>query len=234
MLRLLGAAITLFLHGFYLCLRLTGRNGSFPRQLTASEERDCLQKMANGDAQAREKLILHNLRLVPHVIKKYYTHSSEQDDLISIGTIGLLKAVDTYNPTKNVKLPTYACTCIQNEILMHFRRMKRPSNDVSLYDSIDAGDDGSSLSILDVLQTDDQTQERLEMNETYAALLELVENSLDNRQKKLIKMRYGLGGELPRTQRDVAKELNISRSYVSRIEKKALETLESGLRKKDD
>lgn len=222
MIELLSA---LLLHGYYLCLRLTGRGGSFPRPLTAEEEREALEKMAAGDQKAREKLIMHNLRLVPHVIKKYYTHMDDQDDLISIGTIGLVKAVDTYSTDKKAKLPTYACICIQNEIFMHFRNLRKRQGEISLNDPLDSESDGPPLSVLDVLQTDDEVQERLEREDSSRQVRELVESKLDKRQKEILTLRYGLGGSAPLTQREVAARLEISRSYVSRIEKKALEDL---------
>ncbi len=226
---MLGAAITLLLHSFYLCLRLTGRSGSFPRPLTPEEEQSALKKMFEGDQQARETLILHNLRLVAHVIKKYYTHTSDQDDLISIGTIGLVKAIDSYRPDRSVKLPTYACKCIQNELFMYFRNLKKRAGELSLSDPLDNENEGPPLSVLDVLQTEDFTQEHLEMEETYGQLLRLVEKLPDARQRQIIRQRYGLDGHPPMTQRDVAEQLGISRSYVSRLEKKTLAELEAGM-----
>lgn len=220
-----GAVISLLLHGYYLCLRLTGRGGSFPRPLTKKEESDALTAMAAGDASARELLIMHNLRLVPHVIKKYYTNAADQDDLISIGTIGLVKAIDSFSLDKKAKLPTYACICIQNEIFMHFRGLRKRAGELSLSDPLEAESDGSPLSVMDVLQTDDDVQDRLEHEEECLRVRELVDNSLDERQREIIRLRYGLGGSRPLTQREVAERFGISRSYVSRIEKKALEAL---------
>ncbi len=227
---MIGSMLTLLLQSFYLRLRLTGRSGSFPRPLTPEEEKKAIEEMCAGDLNAREKLILHNLRLVAHVIKKYYTNSSDQDDLISIGTIGLVKAIDSYKTDKNVKLPTYACKCIQNELFMHFRNVKKRASDLSLSDPLDNEGEGPLLSVMDVLQTDDDTQERMELSETYALLGCLVDSMQDMRQKQIVRMRYGFSGRTPLTQREVAEKLGISRSYVSRIEKKALEDLETQLR----
>ncbi|MDR1693332.1 MAG: RNA polymerase sporulation sigma factor SigK [Oscillospiraceae bacterium] len=220
-----GAVISLILHGYFICLRLTGRGGSFPSPLTQKEENDALKAMAKGDKAAREKLIMHNLRLVPHVIKKYYTNATDQDDLISIGTIGLVKAIDSFSPDRKAKLATYACICIQNEIFMHFRGLKKRSGDISLSEPLDADSDGMPLSVLDVLQADDDVQDRLEQEEERQRIRVLVDCALDGRQKEIIRLRYGLGGFPPLTQREVADRFRISRSYVSRIEKKALETL---------
>ncbi len=220
-----GGVVSLLLHGYYFCLRLTGRGGSFPSPLTVAEENEALAAMAKGNKVAREKLIMHNLRLVPHVIKKYYTNVTDQDDLISIGTIGLVKAIDSFSPDKKAKLATYACICIQNEIFMHFRGIKKRSGDVSLSEPLEADSDGLPLSVMDVLQAEDDVQERLEREEERLRIRTLVESSLEGRQRDIIRLRYGLGGSPPLTQREVADHFCISRSYVSRIEKKALETL---------
>ena len=220
-----SVVVTLLLHGYALCLRLTGRGGSFPRPLTKKEEGEALAAMAGGDAAAREKLIMHNLRLVPHVIKKYYVGATDQDDLISIGTIGLVKAIDSFSADKKAKLPTYACICIQNEIFMHFRGLRKRAGELSLSDPLEAESDGSPLSVMDVLQADDDVQDRLEHEEECRRVRQLVDTVLDDRQREIIRLRYGLGGGRPLTQREVAERFGISRSYVSRIEKKALETL---------
>ena len=226
---MLSAALSLLLHSFHMCLRLTGRTNSFPRPLTPQEETQAVEAMRNGDKQAREKLIMHNMRLVAHVIKKYYCNLSDQEDLLSIGTLGLLKAVDSYKPDRNVKLPTYACKCIQNELFMHFRNQKKRTNELFFSDPLEGDGDSPSLSIEDVLQTQDDTQERLELNEAYEMVACLVDAMEDPRQKRIIKLRYGFDGRVPLTQREVASQMGISRSYVSRIEKKALSELESQL-----
>jgi RNA polymerase sporulation-specific sigma factor len=220
-----GTVVALLLHGYTLCLRLTGRGGSFPRPLTKEEESDALTAMAGGDLSARETLIMHNLRLVPHVIKKYYVGLTDQEDLISIGTIGLVKAIDSFSTDKKTKLPTYACTCIQNEIFMHFRGLRKRAGDVSLFDPLENDADGAPLSVMDVLQTDDGVQDRLEHEEECRRVRQLVDSALDGRQREIICLRYGLYGDSPLTQREVAERFGISRSYISRIEKRALAAL---------
>lgn len=226
-----GAAITLLVHGLYVCLRMRGHGGSFPKPLSPEAERQALEALANGDHEARNRLILHNMRLVAHVIKKFYTGASDQDDLISIGTIGLVKAIDSYNPEKCAKLPTYACKCIQNEIFMHFRGQKKRAGDLSLNEHLEGGEtEGSPLTVLDVLKIEDYTQEKMELEETYAAVSKLVDELPGDRMRAIIQMRYGLSGHAPHTQRETADRLGISRSYVSRIEKKALAFLEEGLK----
>ena len=226
-----GAAFTLLMHGLFVCLRLRGNGGSFPKPLSAEAEQEALQRLSAGDLEARNLLILHNMRLVAHVIKKFYTSASDQDDLISIGTIGLVKAIDSYRPEKCAKLATYACKCIQNEIFMYFRNQRKRSGDLSLSDQLDSGEsEGAPLTVIDVLQCEDYTQERLELEETYDAVYRLVDGLPDERMRGIIQMRYGLNGHVPHTQRETAEVLGISRSYVSRIEKRALAILEEGLR----
>ncbi len=232
-----GAIFSLFLNNFYLALRLSGRGGSFPRPLTRAEEDEALRQIETGQGTektlARERLILHNLRLVAHVIKKYYTNATDQDDLLSIGTIGLVKAIDSYKSDKNVKLPTYACKCIQNEIFMHFRGQKKRAADLSLSDQLDNESEGPALTVIDVVQTDDYTQEHLELAETYKLVATLIDRLLDERSKEIIKMRFGIGGKIPMTQKEVASKLGISRSYVSRLETRSLGILESALKELD-
>jgi RNA polymerase sporulation-specific sigma factor len=194
--------------------------------MTQTEEASALADMASGDRRARERLITHNMRLVPHIIKKYYVGATDQDDLISIGTIGLVKAIDSFSPEKNTKLATYSCTCIQNEIFMYFRSLKKRAGEVFLYDPLEGEADGAALSVMDVLQADDDVQERLEREDECRRVRRLVAERLEPRQREIVSMRYGLSGTQPLTQREVAGHLGISRSYVSRIEKKALETLE--------
>ena len=226
--------IALILHSLYMTLRLGHeRTGAFPRPLTAAEEKDALSRMAEGDLAARNLLVEHNLRLVAHVIKKYYTTASDQDDLISIGTIGLIKAVSSYRPDKDVKLPTYACKCIQNEIFMHFRSQRRRAGEVSINEPIDTDKDGQALSIVDMLTAEGDDFQGIEIEESSALLRRLVEEMLDAREKSIIRMRYGLNGEVPLTQKEIAREMGISRSYVSRIEKRALRLLEAGYLEKE-
>ncbi len=219
---MLSVLLSLLIHGMYVTLRVGGLNGSFPRPLSAAEERDCLRRMKEGDEEARNELILHNLRLVAHVIKKYYTPQQEQDDLISIGTIGLIKAIGTFDPEKGSRLATYAARCIENEILMHFRAQKKTAGEVSLSEPIDTDKEGNSLSLLDILAKDDQVLEKLDAAENERRLYRCIKETLEGREREIIILRYGLGDREPRTQREIAKAMGISRSYVSRLEKKAL------------
>ncbi|MBQ9979775.1 MAG: RNA polymerase sporulation sigma factor SigK [Oscillospiraceae bacterium] len=220
---MLSGSIFMLLHGIFFMLRVSG-GGTFPKPLTADEERDCLLRMANGDTQARNTLIERNLRLVAHIIKKYYTQTSDQDDLISIGTIGLIKGISTFKPDKNVRLATYASRCIENEILMYFRSWKKLANEVSLSDSIENDKDGNSLSLMDIICVEDTLLEDLSSQDDCKNVYALVQH-LEPREREIISLRYGLSGRVPLTQREVADHCGISRSYVSRIEKKALEKL---------
>ena len=206
-----------------LMLRLS-TGGSFPKPLTAAEEQEYLDRYAQGDLEARNVLIERNLRLVAHIIKKYYTQTCDQDDLISIGTIGLIKGISSYKPDKGVRLATYASRCIENEILMYFRGTKKSANDISLSDSIDTDREGNSLSLMDVICVDEDMFEDLAGRELCGMLRSRVE-LLEPREREIINLRYGLNGGQPLPQREVAKKLGISRSYVSRIEKKAIERL---------
>lgn len=213
--------------GQYLCffmLHVCG-NGTFPRPLSAKEERECLIKCSEGDLLARNKLVEHNLRLVAHIIKKYYSNQNEQDDLVSIGTIGLIKAINTYDISKNIKLSSYASRCIENEILMHFRNLKKSSQDISMNEAIDIDKDGNPLTLLDIMSVDDNIADELDLKFNTQKLNTFINEELSIREKKIIILRYGLNGQEPLTQREVASMLNISRSYVSRIEKKALQLL---------
>lgn len=226
---MLAAVFAALLSYPFLLLRLTGTSGSFPKPLTAAEERDYLEKYAEGDIEARNVLIERNLRLVAHIIKKYYTQACDQDDLISIGTIGLIKGISTYRADKGVRLATYASRCIENEILMYFRSQKKSAGDLSLSDSIETDKEGNDLSLMDVVCAEDDIFEELGAREIYAQLREYVETILNEREREIILMRYGLGGKRRMTQREVADKCGISRSYVSRIEKKALEKLKEKL-----
>jgi len=226
---ILSALLLLLMGSAVLTLRLGGDlGGSFPRPLRLEEEKHYIDRLVEGDLEARNKLIEHNLRLVAHIIKKYYTQSSDQADLISIGTIGLIKGISTYKPDRGVKLATYASRCIENEILMFFRSQKKSQGDLSLSEAIDGGDAGS-LSLIDVISVPDDMLENISAVETYTRLRELVQERLSERECEIITMRYGLDGGLPRTQREVAGVCDISRSYVSRIEKRALKKLEEAL-----
>ncbi len=228
--RIISAAIYLLTHSLMLSLHLAGSvTGSFPKPLSAAEERDCLERMANGDIEARNTLVEHNLRLVAHIVKKYYAQESEQDDLISVGTVGLIKGISSYRPEKGTRLATYAARCVENEILMYFRSRKKLQNEVSLSDTLDADAEGGALSLLDVVGVDDTMYADLQDREDCIRLRALVREVLTPREREIVTLRYGLGGQMPRTQREVAGRLGISRSYVSRIEKHALEKLEDAL-----
>ena len=226
---MLSAAIYLLTHSLLLSLHLAGNPGSFPKPLSAEEERECLDRLAKGDMDARNTLVEHNLRLVAHIVKKYYAQESEQDDLISIGTIGLIKGISSFKPEKNTRLATYAARCIENEILMYFRSRKKTQNEVSLSDSLDTDDDGNSLNLMDVVGVDDTMYADLQDRDDCIRVRELVGEVLTPREREIITLRYGLTGQMPRTQRELAAKLGISRSYVSRIEKRALEKLEEAL-----
>ena len=210
---------------FYFALHVVN-TGVFPKALSEKEEKELLQKMLDsGDAAAKNKLIEHNLRLVAHVIKKYYAKGYEQDDLISVGTIGLIKGINTYNPDKNVKLATYASRCIDNEILMYMRSAKKQALDVSMSDPIDTDKEGNSLTLIDIIADDMDVEAEIESMIDIQKLKVAVDKCLDDRERTIIAYRYGLFGEDELPQREIAKKLKISRSYVSRIEKRALQKL---------
>lgn len=194
----------------------------FPEPLNSEEEKICLDLMNKGDKNARAKLIEHNLRLVAHIVKKYDTKDKEVDDLISIGTIGLIKGIDSFKNDKNIKLTTYCAKCIQNEILMYFRNNKKHINDVSLNDSIGFDKDGNEINLIDVLKSDDEDILTLLHNKDSINTLIKYLNILNNREKDIIIKRYGLFNNDELTQKEISEQLNISRSYVSRIEKRAL------------
>ena len=198
---------------------------TFPKPLSAKEERRCFEAMADGDKSARDKLIEHNLRLVAHIIKKYDSASSEQEDLISIGTIGLIKAVSTFDYTKGTRFATYGSRCVENEILMHFRSLKKTALDRYFDDPVDSDKDGNSLCLIDLIASGEDIGDRIELIIRCEQLYKHIESELDEREKQIIRMRYGLNSGRALTQREVAQKLSISRSYVSRIEKKALEAL---------
>ena len=226
---MLSAWILLMLNSLFFSLRLSDGGGSFPRPLKAEEEKRYLERYAAGDMEARNVLIEHNLRLVAHIIKKYYTQTGSQDDLISIGTIGLIKGISTFKPEKNVRLATYASRCIENEILMHFRSQKKLQGEVSLSDTLDSDGEGNALSLMDVISVDDDMLENLDARDSCIQVRKLVQECLEEREKMIITMRYGLDNKPPRTQREIAAESGISRSYVSRIEKKALKKLKDAM-----
>lgn len=199
----------------------------FPKPLSAQQEAEAFRRMAEGDTSARSELIEHNLRLVAHVVKKYYTSNADTEELISIGTVGLIKAVSTFNNSKSTRFSTYAAKCIDNEILMYFRSAKKSARDVYLDEPVDVDKDGNSMSLMDIIAEDDNMVDRIDTMIKSRQLYGFVENSLDEREREIILYRYGLYGKKPLTQREVAEKLDISRSYVSRIEKKALEKLKN-------
>lgn len=205
----------------YFALHLTA-SGSFPRPLTVAQERECLQKIKEGDQQARDYFIGHNLRLVAHIIKKYYASYKEQEDLISIGTIGLIKAVGTFDSNKGIRFATYASRCIENEILMHFRGRKKYAQDLYIQDPIDVDTDGNALTLMDIMAQDGDILEDVDRKLKSDRLHSYINQALDAREQQVIRLRYGLDGKAPMAQREVASLLGISRSYVSRIEKKAV------------
>lgn len=196
--------------------------GSFPKPLSAAEEKDLIIKMENGEKEARDKLIEHNLRLVAHIVKKYYNEKVDQDDLISVGTIGLIKGVSTYKSTKGIKLVTYAARCIENEILMHFRSLKKVSQDISINEPLDTDKDGNDLSLIDVIADESDLPDEIDLRIKIQHLKKYMDEVLDTREKIIIGLRFGLIGGKENTQKEVAEKLKISRSYVSRLEKKAL------------
>ena len=223
---MLSAAVWLVLSSILYSLRLSNGSGSFPKPLSAKEERHYLELAAAGDLDARNILIERNLRLVAHIMKKYYTQTSDQEDLISIGTIGLIKGISTYNAEKGARLATYAARCIENEILMYFRGQRKSAADVSLSELIETGKDGTALSLMDVICADDDLFEQMSDKEIYARLYQKIDACLEPREREVIVLRYGLGNREPMAQREIAALCGISRSYVSRIEKKALQKLE--------
>ncbi|MEG0793886.1 MAG: RNA polymerase sporulation sigma factor SigK [Lachnospiraceae bacterium] len=199
---------------------------SFPKPLTSAEERYYLQKYTEGDLEAKHILIERNLRLGAHVIKKYQYLDEDMEDLISIGTIGLIKAVMTFNPDKGSRLATYAAACIQNEVLMMLRSKKKTAKDVSLYEPIGTDREGNEIQLYDIIEAqEDEAQIKIDLKDDIKTLYEKVEGELSSRERLVLKMRYGLYNEDEYTQREIAKRLGISRSYVSRIEKSAIEKL---------
>lgn len=215
---------------FYFALHITG-GGSFPKPLSAAEEKELVECSAKGDKAARDKLIEHNLRLVAHIVKKYSVAQADYDDLISIGTIGLIKAVSTFNGEKKIRLATYAARCIENEVLMYFRSLKKTAQDVSISEAVDTDKEGNALTFMEILSTEGDITDEIDLKIKSQQLREYIAQSLDRREQIIIRLRYGLGGGEELTQREVAKRLGISRSYVSRIEKRALEKLHSRFEK---
>lgn len=210
----------------FFALHLKNLN-SFPKPLSQAKEKDLLEKMKNGDTVARSTLIEHNLRLVSHIIKKYYSNYDEQEDLISIGTIGLIKAIDSFDCDKGVRLATYAARCVENEILMYFRSKRKDANNISANEPIDTDSEGEPLTIIDTIYCEDTISDDIDLKNKTAALYRFVNEISDERERQIIIKRYGLYNQKELTQREIAAEMGISRSYVSRIEKRALEELKT-------
>lgn len=213
-------------HLIYFILHIQNTS-SFPKPLTPREEAEMLERMKNGDKNARATLIERNLRLVSHIVKKYYSKTNDNDDLISVGTIGLIKAIDSFKADKGIKLATYASRCIENEILMTFRSSRKQANDVYLGDSLEVDKDGNPLTIEDTVASDVDLAEELEKKVRWEQVSKYICELDDEREKEIIILRYGLNNKKPLTQREVAQRLNISRSYVSRIEKKVLKDIKN-------
>ena len=211
---MLTALMACLLSGvLFWILRVSG-TGSFPRPLSAEEEKECLQKIRAGDLSARTYLVSHNLRLVAHIVKKYYAASNDQDDLISIGTIGLIKAANTFDYSKGIRFSSYAARCIENEILMFFRSSKKSAQDISMNEPIDTDKDGNVLTLMDVMATEDCICDELDTRIKSEQLRKYIRECLSVREMEILTMRYGLDGRSHLTQREVAARLDISRSYV--------------------
>lgn len=225
---MLETAFMLLLNSMFVMLRISPAD-SFPRPLSHEQEQEYLARWERGDVEARNLLVEHNLRLVSHILKKYYTQTEDSDDLISIGTIGLIKGINTYRADKGVRLATYASRCIENEILMYFRSQKKTAGDVSLSEALDVDGETAGLAIMDVIAVEDDMAERIGSRELCSALRNKMDSALTEREREIITLRYGLDGRHPKTQREAAELCGISRSYVSRIEKRALEKLRDAL-----
>ena len=217
--------ITALLQHIIFCILHVDYSTSFPSAISKEEEFQAFERLSNGDKNAQNYLVEHNLRLVAHIVKKFYDTNQSQDELISTGTVGLIKAVSTFDYTKGNRFSSYASRCIENEILMALRNNKKTANDVSIYEPVDTDKDGNSLTLLDIMVDDTETDMKAENNIQISQLKKFMEKCLDERESKIIKLRYGLGNGVEVPQREVAKQLGISRSYVSRIEKKALKKL---------
>lgn len=220
----LPVLLALLTRFFHISLGI-GTPTQFPPPLPPAEEQKCFAAARLGDAAAREKLILHNLRLVSHIVRKYYGSSKNQEDLVSVGSIGLVKAVDTFRVEDGNRFATYAAKCVQNEILMYFRKLKHRQSEVSMGDTIDVDREGNPLTYMDVIASDENMTEDVDRKLCSAKALRLVDSVLDARERQIIRLRYGLGGGEPLAQREVAQKLGISRSYVSRLEKAAIDKL---------
>ncbi|MBQ6266720.1 MAG: RNA polymerase sporulation sigma factor SigK [Clostridia bacterium] len=220
-----SALAALLSRGFLFFALHIGSGGSFPPTLSAAEEAALLERSAQGDEAARNALIEHNLRLVAHIVKKYYSAVGDQEDLISIGTIGLIKAVNTFDRTKKTRLATYASRCVENEILMHLRSRKRLSSEISINEPIETDHEGNPLTLMDIISVEDTIADDLDRKIKIGQMRDYLKTALEPREKTVLVLRYGLDGGAPCTQNEIARQLKISRSYVSRIEKRALEKL---------
>lgn len=215
LLSFLSANVLLFI------LHIDG-SSSFPKPLSTKEERAVLERLQDGDPAARATLIERNLRLVSHIVKKYYSRTNDTEDLVSIGTIGLIKAIDSFDPSKGTRLATYASRCIENEILMYFRAQRKTSGEVHLGDAIEIDKDGNPLTLQDVIRDERDMEQELEQKIRWEKVRRYIEAMPEGREREILVLRYGLDNQKPLTQREVAQRLNISRSYVSRIEKSVL------------
>ncbi len=224
--------LSLFSDFLFFILHVNPFN-SFPSALSKQEEERLIKLSENGDKAAKNKLVEHNLRLVAHVIKKYYSATAQQEDLISIGTIGLIKAIDSFKSDKGTRLATYAARCIENEILMYFRAQKKSAQDISVNEPIDVDNEGNPLTLIDIIATEDTILDDIYLSSMSKKMYQYIDEIEDKREKTIIILRYGLNNKKPLTQREVAKKLNISRSYVSRIEKKVLLQLKEKFEGKD-
>ena len=226
---MLSAALLLLCNSLFLSLHLSGGSGSFPKPLPPEKERLYLERCAAGDLEARNLLVEHNLRLVSHILKKYYTQSADQEDLISIGTIGLIKAVNTFTPERSIKLATYASRCIGNEILMYLRKSSNRRQEASIDEPLNIDGDGNELLLSDVLSSEaDQVGQRLEQDAERASLRRSVEQ-LSPRERQIMELRFGLLDGVERTQKEVADAIGISQSYISRLEKRIIRQLREQL-----
>lgn len=221
---MLAESVYIILQMCAIFLKLSG-SSSFPPPLSAASEREYFERYKNGDKDARRILIEHNLRLVAHIAKKFYSPTYDNDDLISIGTIGLIKAIDSYNPNNGTRFAAYAGKCLQNEILMYFRSQRRIANESSLSEAVETDKDGNPLTYMDIICCEDNVIDEIDLKLNTEKALRAVATELDSREREIIIMRYGLLGGKAKTQREVSEKLGISRSYVSRIEKSAIEKL---------
>ncbi|MFA6947501.1 MAG: RNA polymerase sporulation sigma factor SigK [Eubacteriales bacterium] len=220
--------ISMLFNFFAMFLRVSQTN-SFPQPLEPAEEAELFRRMKAGDDSARSTLIEHNLRLCAHIVKKYYIGAKNQDDLISIGTIGLIKAIDSFDVSNGARFATYAAKCVQNEILMYFRSQKKLSAEVSINETLDYDRDGNPLTYIDIIACDDTIADDLDLRLRSEKAISIIKNRLTPRERAIIVLRYGLGKAPPATQREIAARLGISRSYVSRIEKSALDKIKDSL-----